>query len=116
MLAVTVHNGYPVENTMAGNTIAAHQARAAEAVALAATAASTETDRNALELLTNELNNVDAWSNRFVEARNELRTANMTMSENALQNDEEAQKAIRCAQFLAQTFASGTFKDNAACH
>ncbi|MGB8773006.1 MAG: hypothetical protein WCC78_02625, partial [Terriglobales bacterium] len=35
MLMVTVQDGYPVENSMAGNTIVAHQDRAADNVALA---------------------------------------------------------------------------------
>jgi len=41
MLVVIVQNGYPVATGMAGNTIAAYQARAAESIALASTAAST---------------------------------------------------------------------------
>ncbi len=41
MLMITVQNGYPVGNTMAGNTILAYEGRAADSVALAASAAST---------------------------------------------------------------------------
>lgn len=40
----------------------------------------------------------------------------MTMSENALNEDTEAEKIIRCGQFLAQMFASGTFQNDVACH
>ncbi len=116
MLAVTVQNGYPVGNTLAGNTVVAHQARAGEAVALASTTASTEADRRALVLLKNELAKMQSWSDNFVEARNSLRAANYTMSEGALRNDEEAQSVIRCAQSLAQMFASGVVQDYADCH
>lgn len=115
-LAVTVQNGYPVANSLAGNTIAATQARAAEAVALASTAAFTDTDRRALVLLNNELTLLQSWSENFVEARKSMRAVNLTMSENALQNDEDAQKAIRCAQSLTQMFATGTYQDEASCH
>jgi hypothetical protein len=59
-LLITVQNGYPVANTMAGNTIAAYQARAADNVALASAATSTDSDQRGLELLRSEFNNVQA--------------------------------------------------------
>jgi len=116
MLMVTVQNGYPAGNTMAGNTIVAYQDRAADNVALASAAASTASDSHGLELLQNEFNNVQVWSDRFVEARKSMSAANLTVSEGALNNDEDAQKILRCGQFLAQMFAGGTFQDDAVCH
>ncbi len=116
MLMVTVQDGYPVGNTMAGNTIVAYQDRAADNVALASAAASTASDSRGLELLQNEFNNVQVWSDKFVEARRSMSAANLTVSEGALKNDEDAQKILRCGQFLAQTFAGGTFRDDAVCH
>ena len=101
---------------MAGNTIAAYQERAADSVGLAAAAVSTESDYRGLDLLRNEFNNGQAWSDRFVRARSTLSAANMSMTEHAFENDEEAQKLLRCGQFLAQMFASGTYQDNASCH
>jgi hypothetical protein len=116
MLLITVQNGYPVQNTMAGNTISAYQERAADSVALASTSASKDSDQHGLELLRNEFNNVQAWADKFAQARSSMSAANLTMSEGALKNDEEAQKIIHCGQFLAQMFAGGTFQDDAACH
>jgi len=116
MLQVIVQNGYPVGKAMAGNTIRAYQARAADSVALAAAAVSTDDDHRGLELLRNEFNNVRAWAESFVEARNSLSAADLSTSENPLQDDQDAQKIIRCGQFLAQMFATGTFQDEAACH
>ena len=116
MLQVIVENGYPVGKAMAGNTIRAYQGRAADSVALASAAAWTDDDRRGLELLRNEFNNVQAWSESFVNARNEMRAVNLTMSEHPLKDDEEAQKMIHCGQFLGQMFATGTFQDDAACH
>jgi len=116
MLMVTVQNGYPVGDTMAGNTIVAYQDRAADNVALASAAASTASDSRGLELLQNEFNNVQVWSDKFVEARRSMSAANLTVSEGALKNDEGAQKILRCGQFLAQMFAGGTFQDDAVCH
>lgn len=116
MLQVIVQNGYPVGKAMAGSTIRAYQGRAADSVALAAAAVSNDSDTRALELLKNELNNVQAWAESFVDARNSLSAVDLTTSENALRDDPEAQKIVHCGQFLAQMFASGEFEDDAACH
>jgi hypothetical protein len=116
MLQVIVENGYPVGKAMAGNTIRAYQGRAADSVALASAAASTDDDHLGLELLRNEFNNVQAWAENFVDARNSLRAADLSTSENPLKDDQDAQKIIRCGQFLAQMFAGGAFQDDAACH
>ena len=116
MLQVVVQNGYPVGKAMEGNTIRAYQGRASDSIALASAAASTDDDHRGLELLRNEFNNLQAWDERFVDARNSLRATNLSTSENPLKNDQDAQKIIRCGQFLAQMFVGGTFQDDAACH
>jgi hypothetical protein len=110
MLQVIVENGYPVGKAMAGNTIRAYQGRAADSVALASAAASTDDDHLGLELLRNEFNNVQAWAENFVNARNSLGAADLSTSENPLKDDQDAQKIIRCGQFLAQMFAGGTHR------
>jgi hypothetical protein len=116
MLQVIVQNGYPVGKAMAGNTIRAYQGRAADRVALASAAASTDDEHRGYELLKNEFDNLQAWAESFVEARNSLSAADLSTSENPLKDDEDAQKIIHCGQFLAQMFAGGTFQDDAACH
>lgn len=116
MLEVIVENGYPVGRAMAGNTIRAYQGRAADRLALASAAASTDDDHRGLELLRNEFNSVQAWAERFADARNSLSAADLSTSENPLKDDEDAQKIIHCGQFLAQMFAGGAFEDDAACH
>jgi hypothetical protein len=116
MLQVIVQNGYPVGKALAGNTIRAYQGRAADKIALAATATSTDSDNRGLELLRNEFNNVQAWAEAFVDARNSLSAADLSTSENAVNDNEGAQKLMHCGEFLAQMFASGTFQDDAACH
>ncbi len=116
MLQVIVQNGYPVGKAMAGNTIRAYQGRAADSVALAAAAATTDSDYNGIDLLRNEFNNVQSWADSFIDARNSLSAADLSTSENPLKDDSEAQKIIYCGQFLAQMFAGGTFQDDASCH
>ncbi len=109
-LVVTIRNGFPL-----GNAINPYRARAAEKVHLAAAAVSTDADRSGLELLRRELNNVQAWSDKLVKARNSMSAANLTMSENAMQEDPLFQSALQCGQYLAQMLASGSFQDAAAC-
>jgi len=115
-LLAVVQNGYPVTKTAAGYTIAAYQARAADSIALASTAASNDADRRGLELLKDEFNNIKVWSDAFVTARSSMSAADLTTSEDVLKNDEDAQKLVHCGQYLAQMFAGGSFKDDAACH
>jgi hypothetical protein len=115
-LQAVVENGYPVGNTTAGNTIMAFEGRAADSVALASAAASTDSDYHGLELLKNEFSSVQSWADRYVKARNSLSAANVNTSENPLKDDSEAQKIIHCGQFLAQMFASSSFQDDAVCH
>jgi len=115
-LLATVQNGYPVTKTAAGYSITAYQGRAADSIALASTVASTNSDRQGLELLRNEFKNLQVWSDAFVSARASMSAADLTTSEDALKNDQDAQKLVRCGQFLAQMFASGSFQDDAACH
>ena len=115
MMQVIVQNGYPVGKAMAGNTIRAYQGRAADGVALASAATSTDDDRRGVTLLKNEFNNLQGWAESFVDARNSLSAVNLTTSEHPLKDDVEAQKIMSCGQFLAQMFAGGTFEDDAAC-
>ena len=115
-LLATVQNGYPVAKTAAGYTISAYQARAADNIALAATAAANDSDRRGLELLKNEFNDVQAWSDAFVSARSSMSAVDLTTSEDALKSDQGAQKLVHCGQFLARMFAGGTFQDDALCH
>jgi len=115
MLLITVQNGYPVGNTMAGNTIQAYQGRAADSVALAAAAATTDDDNRGIDLLRNEFNSLQSWSDSFIQARSSMSATKLTMSPNVLRDDDEAQKLVRCGQFLAQMFAGGSFQEDTAC-
>jgi hypothetical protein len=99
----------------AENAVGGYRGRAADSVALASAAASTDADRRGLELLRNELNNVQSWSDSFVNARSSMSAVDLTMSENPLEDNQEAQRIVACGQFLAQMFAGGTYEDNVGC-
>ena len=77
---------------------------------------SERTLRQSLEHLRSEFTGMQAWSEKFAVARRPPNAANLTTSADALDDDPDAQKLMRCGRFLAQTFASGTFRDDVACH
>lgn len=111
-LANVVQNGYPVADTW----LADHRAQAQTGLAVASTAVSTEADRNGYQLLNNEFENVQAWSNKLLEARKSMNAAQYALSPDALKNEPLSQKIIACAHFLGQMLISGTFQDDHSCH
>jgi hypothetical protein len=110
-LIVAIQNGFPI-----GNTMNVYRGRAMDSLRIASAAVATDSDRNGLELLRNEFNNVQAWSNKLVNARNTMSAADLTMSEDALKSDPMYQGIVQCGQFLGQMLAGGTFQDDASCH
>ncbi len=111
-LAYAIRNGYPITEQW----VAGYRDQATHGLSVASIAATTEADRQALQLLTNEFESVKEWSNRLVEARNSMDTAKYAMSSSALQNDPLSQKIVTCGRFLATMLASGQFQDDPSCH
>ena len=111
-LAYAIENGYPITEHWAANS----REQAAHDLTLAAAAASNESDRNALQLLTHEFEAVREWSNKLVHERKTMDTAKYAISENALREDPASQKIISCGHFLATMIGSGAFKDDPSCH
>lgn len=103
----TIRQGYPVTEEW----VATFRGQAQQNLRLVSVAASTESDRNALHLLTNEFNHIKKLSDRFVEA-NKTRTY---VSPNALDNDPLDQKILSCAHSLAAMAASNQFVDDGSC-
>ena len=111
-LAYAIQNGYPITEVWAAQS----REQAAHDLSLAAAAASNESDRNALQLLTNEFEAVREWSNKLVQERKAMDTAKYAISDNALREDPTSQKIITCGHFLATMLGSGSFKDDPSCH
>lgn len=111
-LAYAIQNGYPVTEQW----VAGYREQAANGLRLAAVAVTTEADRSAIQLLTNEFEAVKEWSNKLVEARKSMDTAKYAMSASALQNDPLSQKIVTCGRFLGPMLASGQFQDDPSCH
>lgn len=111
-LAYAIENAYPISE----HWVAQSREQAAHDLSLAAAAASNESDRNALQLLTHEFEAVREWSNKLVQERKAMDTAKYAISDNALRVDPMSQKIIACGHFLAGMLGSGSFKDDPSCH
>ena len=111
-MANTIQHGYGVTDSW----VADYRAKAANSLRQAGASASTDSDRNALQLLTNEFQSVDSWSNELVEAKKNMDTAKYATSSDALRNEPLSQKIINCARFLGTMLGSAEFKDDPSCH
>ena len=103
-----IRQGHPVTEDWVGT----FRAQAQQNLRLVSLAASTDSDRNALQLLNNEFNNMKKLSDRFVEA-----TKSRTyVSPNALESDPLGQKILNCAHSLAAMASNNQFVDDGSCH
>ena len=106
-LASAIQNGYPVTAGM----LAPYRAQATTNLRLAMTAASTDSDHSAYQLLNNEFQNMAKLSDKYIAAR-----ASMTyISPDSLQNDSLNQRFVACGHSLGAMAASGQFVDDGSC-
>lgn len=80
-----------------------------------AVAASTDADREALQLLRNEFANLADWAGNVVATRQAL-NATKTVSPDVMRNDQALAKISNCGSFLSGMFVSGMFADSPSCH
>ncbi len=106
-LANAIQNGFPI----AQNWLAGYRIQAAAGLRLANVAASTDSDRNAFQLLTNAFNFMDQLSNQYVATRQSLDY----ISPDALKSDPLNQKLVTCGHSLASMVATGQFVDDGSC-
>ena len=111
-MANAINNGYPIAEQWVNN----YREQAANGLRMASVAATTDADRNALQLLTNEFDGVRKWSDKLVEAQKSMNTAKYSMSPDTLRNEPQSQKLIACWHFLGSMLGSGTFQDDSSCH
>jgi hypothetical protein len=107
-LESAVQYGFPPGDTW----INRYSGAATTALSQASAAASTDDDRKAVQLLTNEFKNMQSLSNQMLSARKNLNY----IAPDALQNDPLDQKIIACAQALHAMAAAGRFQDASACY
>jgi hypothetical protein len=92
-----------------------YHARTEEGLRQAMEAASTEADRNALQLVRNEYDKLAGWASAVFAERQALNGAR-TMDPNATQNDVALAKITSCGRFLNAMLVSGAFADDSSCH
>ena len=110
-LALSIRNGYPL-----GSEMLSYQGKARDSLNLAGAEVSTPSDRSGLQLLSNEFQNLSAWSNDLVSAQSSVSAGKYVVSDDTLNKDSMFQKISQCGDFLGPMLASGSFEDNAACH
>jgi hypothetical protein len=103
-----VQNGYPVTDAF----VAAYRGQASTNLRLASVAASTDSDHNAFQLLSNEFDNMQKLSNKVLAARKDMNY----ISADALKDDPLNQQVLSCARSLAAMASSGQFQDDGSCH
>jgi hypothetical protein len=107
-LTNAVQRGYPITDDWIGS----FRDQARTSLRLTGVAATTDSDRNAFQLLTNVFNNMNKLSDQFLEA-NRTRTY---ISPDALNNHPLDQRILNCAHSLAAMAANGQFMDDGSCH
>jgi len=107
-IATAVENSISVTDSW----VSAFQRQASDSLRQASVAAATATDRSALQLLTNEYNNMKRWSDQMIAARKNLQY----MSPSDINGDPLFQQILTCSHSLAAMAASGQFQDIDSCH
>ena len=88
--------------------------RAQMSLEQATVAASTNSDHNALQLLSTQFANLAKWEGVVVAERQDHNGAR-TVAPNSLQNDPVLTRFSNCAKFLTTMLGSGIFADNPSC-
>ena len=102
-----VEHSYP----LGADWLGSFRAQAQQALRLAGVAASTDQDRKAFQLLTNEFNNMNKLSDKYLQM-----TANMNyLAPDAISNDPLDSRLVACAHSLASMASARQFVDDGSC-
>jgi len=107
-LVNSVENNYPIQE----DWVESYRGRASTSLGLASVAASTDSDRSAVQLLSNELDNMKALSVKLLAERKMMHI----VSPETLNDDPLNQNILTCARSLASMAVGGQFVDDASCH
>jgi hypothetical protein len=108
VLSNAVQHGYPISE----DWLSAYRVQAAKSLNLASVAVSTDSDRDALGLLTNEFDNMHKLSNAILESHKSMDYVAPT----TLTDDPLDQRIMNCAHSLASMAAGRQFLDDGSCH
>jgi len=95
--------------------VQAYHQQSMDALQQAAVVASTDADKNALQVLRNEADMMTSWANQ-VEADRQQLNGGKVVDPNALKDDPTLAKIQKCSQFLNSMVLSGSFNDDPTCH
>jgi hypothetical protein len=95
--------------------VQAYHQQSMDAFQQAAVVASTDADKNALQVLRNEADMMTSWANQ-VEADRQQLNGEKVVDPNALKDDPALAKIQKCSQFLNSMVLSGSFNDDPTCH
>lgn len=102
-----IEHSYP----LGADWLGSFRAQARQALRLAEVAASTDGDKKAFQLLTNEFNNMSKLSDKYLQM-----TANVSyIAPDSLGNDPLDQKLLSCAHSLASMASTRQFVDDGSC-
>jgi hypothetical protein len=107
-LVSNIQNGYPVSNDF----VAGFRDQAVKNLRFAYVAVATDSDRNAYQLLSNEVDNMQKFSNNILAAYQNMQNINP----DTLKEDPLLQQILSCARSLVSMAASGQFQDDGSCH
>jgi hypothetical protein len=100
---------------VSGQWAAGYQDQVQVGLGQAASAATTEGDRDTLQLLRNETAQLTSWAAGVSADRKNLNGA-QGLDPNALHNDPAMAKITACSHFLNAMLVTGSFSDDASCH
>jgi hypothetical protein len=106
-LLMSIQNGHPVKEAWMDD----YRAQAAKSLHLAHIATTTNSDRNALPLLSKQFDHMQELDNKILTARKKLDY----ITPDSVKKDPLDQKILNCAHSLAAMAASGVFQDNGSC-
>jgi hypothetical protein len=107
-LASAIENQFP----MAKGGLASYQAQARMNLRLAKTAATSDADKSAMQLMTNAFEKMNQLNDKYVRSRADMNY----IAPDALKNDPLDQSLIVCGKSLGAMAASGQFTDDGSCH
>jgi hypothetical protein len=102
-----IERSYPIND----DWLSLYRDQAADALRRASVEATTDADRSALQLFTNEFNNMNELADKYLENSN---AAEYTPPD-ALKDDPMHQRILTCARSLASMISNGKFSDDGSC-
>jgi hypothetical protein len=102
-----IERSYPIND----DWLSLYRGQAVDGLQRASVEATTDADRSALQLLTNEFNNMDALADKYLEKGEAVEYT----PHDALKDDPMHQRILTCARSLAAMISNGKFVEDGSC-